>query len=71
MADFSECVPYVIRNEVGSAPNGGYTDDPDDPGGPTKWGICHRDHPAVDIANLTLEDAVRILKELAKGKGFR
>lgn len=29
------------------------TNDPDDPGGLTKWGICQRDHPDVDVANLT------------------
>lgn len=62
MADFNEAVPYVIRNEVGHAPDGGYTNDPDDPGGETKYGICRRDHPTVDIANLTLDGAVAILK---------
>lgn len=27
--------------------------DPRDPGGLTRWGICQRDHPSVDVANLT------------------
>ena len=62
MADFNEAVPYVIRSEVGRAPNGGYVNDPDDPGGETKYGICRRDHPTVDIATLTMEGAVAILE---------
>jgi lysozyme family protein len=31
-----------------------------DSGGPTKWGISHRGHPDVDIANLSREGAVEI-----------
>lgn len=30
-----------------------YTNDPDDPGGATKYGIDQRSHPHVDIRNLT------------------
>lgn len=37
-----------------------YTDDPNDPGGPTKYGICQRYHPNEDIKNLTLERAKEI-----------
>jgi lysozyme family protein len=36
---------------------GGYVDDPQDPGGETKYGISKRAYPAVDIKNLTLEQA--------------
>lgn len=39
---------------------GGYVDDPQDPGGETKYGISKRAHPTVDIANLTLEQAKEI-----------
>ena len=35
-------------------------DNPADPGGLTKYGISSRYHPDVDIANLTLEEAIRI-----------
>lgn len=38
------------------------TNDPDDRGGLTKWGISQRAHPDVDIVNLTEEDAVEIYK---------
>ena len=39
---------------------GGYVNDPDDPGGETKWGISKRYHPKEDILNLTPERAAEI-----------
>lgn len=39
---------------------GGYVNDPHDPGGETKYGISKRSYPDVDIANLTKNDAVYI-----------
>lgn len=36
---------------------GGYTNNPNDPGGETNFGICKRDYPDVDIKNLTIDDA--------------
>ena len=42
---------------------GGIVDNPDDPGGLTKWGISQRSHPDVDIVNLTEEGAKAIYKE--------
>jgi lysozyme family protein len=36
---------------------GGYVNDPNDPGGATKWGISSRAYPDMDIAELTKEDA--------------
>lgn len=38
----------------------GYVNDPQDPGGETKWGICKRDHPDLDIKNLARDAAVRL-----------
>jgi lysozyme family protein len=38
------------------------TNDPDDPGGLTKYGLSKRANPDLDIVNLTLEDAKRIYK---------
>lgn len=32
---------------------GGYVNDPNDPGGETKWGISKRSYPHLDIKNLT------------------
>jgi len=37
-----------------------YENDPDDPGGATKYGIDQRSHPDVNIRNLTREGAKRI-----------
>lgn len=36
---------------------GGYVNDPVDPGGETKFGISKRAYPHLDIKNLTLEEA--------------
>ena len=36
---------------------GGWVNNPNDPGGETKYGVTKRDHPDLDIANLTLEQA--------------
>ena len=51
---FSEAVEVVLRNE------GGYVRDPDDPGGETKFGISKRSYPALDIAELTRDEAIYI-----------
>jgi lysozyme family protein len=37
-----------------------YENDPDDPGGATKYGIDQRSHPKVNIANLTEGEAISI-----------
>jgi len=39
---------------------GGYVNDPEDPGGETKFGISKRSYPDLDIKNLTAEDAEEI-----------
>lgn len=36
---------------------GGYSNDPNDPGGETNWGISKRSYPNVDIKNLTRDGA--------------
>jgi len=41
---------------------GGYVNDPNDPGGETNWGISKRSYPQVDIRNLTREGAKVIYK---------
>jgi len=55
---FLDFIPFVLDHEGGT-----YENDPDDPGGPTKWGIDHRSHPDVDIKNLTKDEAVKIYFE--------
>lgn len=44
------------------AREGNYSNDPNDPGGETKFGISKRAYPQVDIKNLTLEQAKAIYK---------
>lgn len=41
---------------------GGYVNDPQDPGGETKYGVSKRSYPNLDIANLTLADAHTIYR---------
>lgn len=54
MADFSQAVQLVIQRE------GGLVNDPDDPGGLTKYGISKRQYPTLDIAALTTSQAAEI-----------
>ena len=42
---------------------GGYVDDPHDPGGRTKFGISQAAYPDMDIANLTREQAVTLYRQ--------
>jgi len=41
---------------------GGYVNDPRDPGGETKYGISKKAYPNLDIKNLSLDDAKVIYK---------
>ncbi len=53
---FDRAVSAVLAHE------GGYVNDPKDPGGETKFGISKRAYPQVDIAGLTLPAAVAIYR---------
>jgi lysozyme family protein len=54
---FAEAITFVLSHE------GGYSNDPDDPGGETRWGIDKRSHPNEDILNLTVDRAKEIYLE--------
>ena len=56
MTSFDKAFEYAMEWEGGSK----FTDDPDDPGGATRWGVSKRSHPDVDIENLTEEGAKTI-----------
>ncbi len=49
--NFDRAFDFVVGSE------GGYVDDPDDPGGETKYGISKRAYPHLDIKSLTLDQA--------------
>lgn len=53
---FDECFDRLLGNE------GGYVNNPDDPGGETNWGISKRSYPSLDIKSLTRDDAKVIYK---------
>lgn len=54
MASFDPAIELVLKHE------GGYVNDPHDPGGETNYGIAKRSHPDEDIKNLTVERAKEI-----------
>lgn len=54
--DFNTAFDRLMGNE------GGYSNNPADPGGETNWGIAKRFHPNVDIKNLTRDAAKEIYR---------
>lgn len=57
MGNFEKCIPRILQYE------GGYVNDPSDPGGETNFGISKRAFPNEDIKNLTKEKATAIYKK--------
>lgn len=51
---FLRAVKHVLRHE------GGFVDNPADPGGRTKYGISQRSYPDLDIESLTVDQATEI-----------
>lgn len=56
MTIFDDSIARVLKTE------GGYVNDPRDPGGETNWGIAKRSYPTVDIKNLTRAGAIEIYR---------
>lgn len=52
--NFNKAIKFVLKWE------GGYSNDPNDPGGETKYGISKRSYPELDISKLTLKQAKEI-----------
>lgn len=52
--EFSECIELILKAE------GGYSNDPRDAGGPTKYGISQRAFPKLKIRSLTKKEAIDI-----------
>lgn len=76
MDKFTLAFNFVMDHEVGSAPNGGYTNRDIDPGGATKWGISDRRDgkmdnqtdvngdriPDIPVKDLTKQQAMEIYR---------
>ena len=58
--NFTKAMQFVGKWEWGNRKDGGYTNDPVDPGGETRWGISKRAHPDLDIKNLTFSQALDV-----------
>lgn len=56
MSQFDKLIDRVLSHE------GGYSNDPQDPGGETQWGISKRAHPDVNIKALTRAQAIDIYR---------
>ena len=56
LTKFDDIIEVVLHHE------GGYVNDPKDPGGETNFGIAKRSHPDVDIKNLTKAKAKDIYR---------
>ena len=52
--NFEEAIKFILKWE------GGYTNDPNDPGGETNFGISKRSYPHEDIKNMTIKRAKEI-----------
>lgn len=57
MTTFDRVVEFVLNHE------GGYSNDPDDPGGETNFGISKRSYPMLNIKALTRADAIEIYRK--------
>lgn len=56
--DFEQAFAKLVDPEH----EGGYVNDPKDPGGETKYGISRRSYPGEDIKNMTLDRAKEIYR---------
>ncbi len=64
MADFEQAVRVTLQHE------GGYVNNPADPGGATNMGIEQRDVPNIPIRDLTVSDAENYYLETYWKKGY-
>lgn len=54
--NFAQAVERCLKHE------GGYVNDPNDPGGETNWGISKRSYPELNIKELTRDEAIAIYR---------
>lgn len=63
MSSLPQAFAFIAIWEWGNRKDGGYTNDPVDPGGETKWGISKKSYPDIDIKSLTKEEALIIYEK--------
>lgn len=56
MSNFDTAIERVLGHEAG------YVNNPEDPGGETKWGISKRTYPNLNIKDLTREQAIALYR---------
>ncbi len=56
MTNYDTAINRLLGNE------GGYVNDPNDPGGETKWGISKRSYPGINIMDLTRDQAIALYR---------
>ena len=56
MSNFDWCIQFILEEE------GGYVNNPRDPGGETKYGISKRQYPYIEIQKLTEENAKELYR---------
>jgi len=56
MSQFDQIIDRILAHE------GGYVNNPRDPGGETQWGISKRSYPHLNIRALTRKDAIEIYR---------
>ena len=55
--NFNDAINRTLKIEDG------YVNDPNDPGGETKWGISKRSYPLLNIKDLTRQEAIAIYQQ--------
>lgn len=63
MSNLPQAFAFVSLWEWSNRKDGGYTNDPVDPGGETRWGISKKSYPDIDIKSLTKEEALIIYEK--------
>ena len=58
--EFNAAMVKLLGDGKSAGDEGGYVNNPSDPGGETKYGISKRSYPAVDIPALTRDQAIAI-----------
>ena len=62
MSRFKDAIDVILAQE------GGYSNDSEDPGGETQWGISKRSYPSINIRELSRAQAIEIYREIMENR---